>query len=430
MFKKIILYLLSPLLKHLSHKHLKTNELFCNYKNHINKNLIDNSEQIKNLTQKIEKLTKENETINKLAKEKEIEFNNYKDTVSPILYPPVANRIFINKIIFIDIIFRNLNDLHKLIPNSDYIFINTDILPIDTLKKILNYRIVVVNAEASFLNLLSKNQQYAVSISHGLGFFKKFAKYSSYVDNKLKNNYNTNIDYLIVPSEKCRKIYADSLNIPKSKTIALGVPQAEKLLNTKEIKRQNKIFLKDYPSLKNKKIYGFYPTFNDYEARTVWNIDFDRLASLLNKDEIILYKLHPICITNGMRTNFKEIKNKIMNFSHIDNLNVRCPFNAIVTDYSSSIFEFLLLNKKMVFFKNELPTGMRETYIKYEDLPGKIIYDNEPNKEEKIINALRTKYTDKKKYLEFKNDHCGACTKNTKKQICDFLINLLSKFNF
>lgn len=348
------------------------------------------------------------------------------DDIKNLIYTPIS-KVYIEKIIFVDCGFECLYDLHLEVGNelSDYIKIEK--FDWTKVEKILNYKIIVTSSELRFLKNVSKKNQKVVCLWHGIGAFKKVGKYNNLLKTKKsQDSFESFFDYLVVSSNNIRKIYADSFNLDESQVLSFGLPHSVKYLDKNVISKKREEFYKKYPFLRDKKIYGFFPTFQDTKLGTYWNIDFIKLSKLLKGDEIILYKLHPSIPKKN--TNFQEIKNKILNFSQYEDLMISCDFQSILTDYSSSFFEAMMLDFNLCFYRNYFVENERNLYIKYESLPGTIIdesiIENEQEIENQIIEALRNKIK-KDNYYDFYRYNVSSCALETNSRIKNFLTKLL-----
>lgn len=345
-----------------------------------------------------------------------------------IIFTPFK-RNFINKIIFVESNYTNLKFLYDSIDKKycDYLIYKENDL--DQILKILQYKIIVVNCELRFLDKALKKHQKVICVWHAFGAFKKVAKYNKSVitTDAERNYYDSFFDFLLVSSEGIKKFYIDSFNLKREQVLGWGLPQIVKYSNNNYSASKRK-FLEKHNNLKNKKIYGFFPTIvNNGKFLTHWNIDFKKLSNLLNDDEVIVFKLHPF--VKKHQTNFFEIKDKIIDLSNYEDILLSCPFESILTDYSSIIFEAMLLNINLNFFRNKEAEKERELYIDYLKLPGNIIdqLEKQESVEEKILLNLRNKYKDVHNYQNFLNKNINLNSKNIIKNINDFLIDQLSK---
>lgn len=353
------------------------------------------------------------------------------DDIKNFVNHPIKTNYF-KKILFIEWQYKNLYKIYKKIknklPNScDYVRIKSE-RDLINIKKIFDYKIIVVNQEFKFLDKVSKKHQTVICIWHALGAFKKVGKYNNvlYKNQNESNYYESFFDYLIISSTKIIPLYADAFNMQKEKVLALGLPQVDDYFKKEKIETNRQEFLESFPFLKNKKIYGFFPTFQDRTWGTYWKINFKKLASLLKEDEVIVFKIHPaIEIKN---TNFCEIKNKIINLSHIENLISVCKFYSILTDYSSIIYEAMIFDINLVFLRNKLIEKDRNIWVKYEKLPGNIININKINQniENLILEKLREKFNNSKIYKEFFLENVGNCDQQSSDRITEFLVNKLN----
>lgn len=343
--------------------------------------------------------------------------------IEPLICAPFR-REFENKIVFVDFNYEILKDIHLKIPNeSDYIKLN-NLWEFEKIKKILNYKIIVVTSELRFLDKVSKKHQKVVCIWHALGAFKKIGKFNKTVitTEKQMESYESYFDYLIVSSNNIIPFYSDSLNIDKSNVLSLGLPQYDKFFDKKIINNLKESFHKKYEFLKNKKIYGIFPTFQQTDLGINWSLNFEKLAKELNDDEVIVFKLHPLIPIE--KSNFKEIKNKIINLSNEKDLLLSCDFDSILTDYSSVIYEAMIFNISLNFVKNPDIQKERESYIDYESLPGnKIGFDK--SVEKNILYSFRNKCKDEEKYKNFYDNNLNSCDGNSTERVLEFLKNLL-----
>ena len=354
------------------------------------------------------------------------EFGEIKDFV----YHPLKTN-YLNKILFVESDFQNLYSIYKLIDKKycDYILLKNN-KDFNNIKKIFDYKIVVVNSELRFLDKISKKHQIVVCVWHALGAFKKVGKYNSKVFRNLyeRKYYESFFDFLIVSGSEIVNLYSDAFNMEKKFVLPLGLPQTDKYFDNDFIKKCKKDFLSKFNFLKNKKIYGFFPTFQEKKWGIYWNINFKKIANLLNDDEVIVFKLHPTVSID--KSDFYEVENKIIDLSHVKNLISLCEFEAIITDYSSTMFEAMFFNINLVFLRNRQVELERDLWVKYENLPGIIIDSSskeyKKNPEKIILKNLRIK-NQKSNYKKFFEENIGNCDSNNSKRIANFLLEKLEE---
>ena len=164
-----------------------------------------------------------------------------------------------------------------------------------------------------------------------------------------------NIDYFLVDGEGTKEMMAYQFNVLPEKTIALGYPRNDALVN---VKRDISQF---FPENKGEKIVVWYPTFRQHK-NTLLNATHNALPIIHDEEQAI--KLNEIAKANNVvlvlkphfaqdiskfqalsLSNIKFIddsfftKNSISSYEFVGNC------DALITDYSSIYFDFLLCDK-------------------------------------------------------------------------------------
>ena len=155
-----------------------------------------------------------------------------------------------------------------------------------------------------------------------------------------------------------------------------------------------------YPHLENKKIVLYAPTFrgnSQSDAKMPLNFDIERVANELPEDYILALKTHPF-----VKDSIEIKNNKIVDLSDYDIINdILILTDLLITDYSSVVFEYALLERPMIFYADDLENyeHERDFYYKYEDfVPGPIVKNTE-----ELIEVLKTNNYDYEKIRAFKN---------------------------
>ncbi|NLL63806.1 MAG: hypothetical protein GX241_06190 [Ruminococcaceae bacterium] len=191
-----------------------------------------------------------------------------------------------------------------------------------------------------------------VQLWHACGAFKKWG-YSNLsgsfgVNEKKAKIFPMHNCYDLVPVSSAEIIphYAEAFRCSEDIIKPLGVP------------RTDEMFLKSTPE----KIILYAPTFRGENVTSAHNdsIDIEKLKNAFPDYEII-EKYHPFVKCKGENLNTNEILKKT---------------EVLITDYSSIIFEFSLLNRPMIFFAYDLEEYRKERdfYYPYEEfVPGPIV---------------------------------------------------------
>ena len=143
-------------------------------------------------------------------------------------------------------------------------------------------------------------------------------------------------------------------------------------------------------SLKDKKIILYAPTFRDNETdNPKLHMNVSKLAETLPCDYLIFLKLHPF-VSRAFKGS--DLPAGVINVSDYQDLNelmvVSC---GLITDYSSIIFDYVVLDKPMYFFADDIldfETNGRGFYLDYRnELPG-ILPSCETELGRKIVNDI------------------------------------------
>ena len=159
----------------------------------------------------------------------------------------------------------------------------------------------------------------------------------------------------------------------------------------------------------NKPIILYAPTFREADLEQE-KVDLNIESLKVLKDYNILLRLHPL-IRNKIDENlYKKNKNFINCCHYPDISDILCITDILISDYSSIIYEFSILEKPIIFYAYDLEDYKKERgfYIEYpEDLPGKTVYNEKEllttllniKKESKEYNKKLKQFNKKFNYL-------------------------------
>ncbi len=156
------------------------------------------------------------------------------------------------------------------------------------------------------------------------------------------------------------------------------------VLTLQELREFNKLQL----AKKKNRIILYLPTFRDSEAELFEIIDRTRLENFLNEEGYLFcVKLHPKSKQQELWKDWSH--GRILLLDTVSDPYCFLPLaDALITDYSSIYFDFLLTKKPVVFFPydyEEYLSRSRELYFCYEDFtPGPKVYN-----QKELEDALR-----------------------------------------
>ena len=219
-------------------------------------------------------------------------------------------------------------------------------------------KVVVLDGYCILASVLKhKKDLKIIQIWHALGAFKRFGrsildkeggKSSALADAmRMHKNY----DLIAVSGEKCVPAFSEAFGQPADKFIPIGIPRMDYLTDDEMNKSIKSKVLAAYPSLGNGKRNILYvPTFRDNDE-DIQNLraHTEELASRVNYDDFNLIVKHHVVDTN---------KEEIYTSSHLNEqsgelftgMDFMSVADAVITDYSSVIYEALLKNIPVYIF--------------------------------------------------------------------------------
>lgn len=290
---------------------------------------------------------------------------------------------------------------------------------------------IMLSENIPFLQYLNiRKETKVVQTWHAAGAFKKFGFSTSYMSggpNPFKNQkmaMHTYYDYATVSSEDVRKHYAEAFNMNIENIIPVGVPRADFFFDERKVNEtKNKIYSL-FPDLKDKKVILYAPTFRGFgKTRKSFNIEFDfnKIAKNISDEYVIALKLHPSVELSNIIIDDDNSK-KVVNISSYSDANdILTVTDLLISDYSSIVFDYSLLNRPMIFFAYDLEEyrSDRDFYYDYEEfVPGPIAKTND-----EIISLINDWKFDLQKVEDFSNKFfVSRDGKNTERFIKEILL--------
>lgn len=188
------------------------------------------------------------------------------------------------------------------------------------------------------------------------------------------------IDYLLATSDFYKKIFSEDFEIEERKIIVDGYPRNDILFESvegMEIDVDQRLLERiRSEKRKGKTILMYMPTFRDSAKLLLEDIfDFPLLNKRLSElNFYLVLKIHSSTMKAGEDKTSEHIG---LCKSQSDSQPILSETDVLITDYSSVYFDFLLLNKPIIFYAYDLDDYLlkeRKMYFNYEDItPGKIV---------------------------------------------------------
>ncbi len=285
--------------------------------------------------------------------------------------------------------FYNLKTI-RLLRKAKYIFLShgyLDVLPIEFSSKTT----VILTWHGTPIK----------KINLGLTDSYLYSKWGDIFRLKLKNDQY--IDYLLTPSGNKRdhQILSNSFRISSEKILDLGYPKLDILFN-EDLEMINK--LKNYYNIpeNTKQIILYCPTWrDDFELNFPFTAaELMSLNNLLEKTEsIFLIKAH-VFVKN---INFKDYKNIKIVSKTADIQELYLITDILITDYSSTMFDFSLLNRPILLYTYDLKDYLKKRGLYYnleEIAPGPLFFNvNDLIEGIKNIAKISKDYEEKRKKI-------------------------------
>ncbi|UOX36053.1 bifunctional glycosyltransferase/CDP-glycerol:glycerophosphate glycerophosphotransferase [Weissella cibaria] len=229
---------------------------------------------------------------------------------------------------------------------------------------------------------LKRDGQIEIETLHGtfmktMGFDEPGMKYATRASKRHYDYRNSRWDYIVSPS-KYMDLIAPNAFRSRANVLQVGFPRNDRLINdnneikVREIKNKLGVPL-------DKKIILYAPTWRT-KGRFKFELDIDLLRKSLESEYILLTRLHHLAAKG---VDFSEFDDFVYDESNHDNIeDLYLISDVMITDYSSVMFDYALLDKPMIFFAYDLEWYLdpknRGTYIDYvSTVPGPIVKTTE-----------------------------------------------------
>ncbi len=186
-------------------------------------------------------------------------------------------------------------------------------------------------------------------------------------------------DFAITDSLAIRDFFSEPFGILEEQVIPTGMPRMDEYLSEDNRRRVTEKLYASYPAFKGKRVILFAPTYRGRNRKTSYYpcelIDFEGLYRYCSDvDAVVIFKMHPwvadeVAIEEKYRDRFFPM-NSYPNINELFYIT-----DLLITDYSSCMYEFLLMKKPMLFFafdheRYAVSRGFHRDYAS--NVPGKI----------------------------------------------------------
>lgn len=273
-------------------------------------------------------------------------------------------------------------------------------------------------------DLGDRNEQKIIQLWHAGSGFKSvgYSRFGQYGSPNLRNAHRL-YSYAICGSQHLRDVYSEAFGIEKEAVFATGLPRIDGFLREGRADEVLVDFEKQFPAAKGKRKLLWAPTFRgrgsgdahyDYDV-----IDFRALYDSCGDDTVVLFRQHhfipdPAPIPDEFRDRLIDVS------SFPDTNDLLLISDVLITDYSSVIYEYSLLERPMIFFAYDLETysatrGMHRDYV--EAAPGEIATNFD-----ELISLLRQPVLSVEKTKDFVKENFDYVDTHNSDRVIDTLI--------
>jgi CDP-ribitol ribitolphosphotransferase len=183
---------------------------------------------------------------------------------------------------------------------------------------------------------------------------------------------------------------------------------------------------KNYPEAKGRKVLLYAPTYRGDadRAQPPKMFDIEKMVKAIGDGAVLLIKQHGfVSEKTAIPASCRDRAFDVSGSMRIEEL--LFVSDAVITDYSSLIFEYSLFLRPMVFYAYDLDEfyDYRGFYYKYDNdfLPGRIVRTEEGLREA-CVTALRgVGAAEREQIKRFRDRFMGACDGHSAERIADYI---------
>jgi CDP-glycerol glycerophosphotransferase (TagB/SpsB family) len=245
-----------------------------------------------------------------------------------------------------------------------------------------------------------------VQVWHAAGALKRFGVDTARPPTEPERTFlHRYYDWVVTTGEASRAPWAAALRTVPERVIPLGTPRTDFFFDAAAMAAARERLVAAYPALAGRRVVLYAPTFRGRgkNKRPAVGLDAARLRAALPADHLLVLKSHPNLSPVDIPTSGYDVI--VDPGSEINDL--LALTDILVTDYSSSIFEYALLRRPLVLLAGDLADYEMDPglYVDYRaEMIGTQVVDTDG-----VIAAILEERFDLSGYDAFISRHLGAC---------------------
>jgi CDP-ribitol ribitolphosphotransferase len=192
-----------------------------------------------------------------------------------------------------------------------------------------------------------------VQVWHAVGALKRFgADVSGGLRGPEREFLHRHYDFVVCAGERSREPWSRAFRTPLDRVLPLGAPRTDFFFDPEALAAARERVLRAYPSLRDGRVVVYAPTFRGRGRgkQPAPGFDATALRAALPGDHRLALKSHPNLDPRLVRTaGFDAVIE-----SSVEMNEVFAAADVLVTDYSSSIFEWALLRRPLILLTSDL----------------------------------------------------------------------------
>lgn len=306
------------------------------------------------------------------------------------------------------------------------------------LKKCLQMVGEIVDAKYIFISdaynvlcsLPIRSETKLIQTWHGCGAFKKFGMSTadllfgnSRSEKKIFPPYR-HTAIVTVSSPEIIDIYAEAMDLPREVVRPLGVSRTDIFFDQNNEEAAKDRVQQAFAPSRNKRVILYAPTFRGHvdEPSAPDVLDIAQMKEKLGAEYVLLIKHHPFI--KELPKIPEELSDFAFDASGILSIeDLMFTADICISDYSSLIFEYSLLNRPMLFLAYDRADYLdwRGFYYDYESfVPGAIV----ENTEQVIDHILNPRPTSGERLEEFRQKFMQSCDGKSTERIMNEILKL------
>ena len=274
--------------------------------------------------------------------------------------------------------------------------------------------------------------QELIQLWHGAGAFKKFGHSRESSDLKRIHKGYKKYTRVITSSEAIRPCYAEAFSVSMDKVKATGIPRTDIFFDKEYINSKKEELYKEYPFLKGKKIILFAPTYRGTQFSDahygIEKLDLEEIYSIFSKQNyIFIFKWHPFLYNKIEESKTREYDGYKKHPDFYYDLSKERDINdlllvtdILITDYSSVIFDYVFMNKPIVYFTydyKEYVENGRGLYFPFEEY----VYGNVAKDSKELVKAIQANSMEEEARSKFVQKFMSACDGHSTEKVINWV---------